>query len=100
MYAVGTTVRILFITGSFPPMRCGVGAYTACLAEALGKLRDTKIAILTDVQATAEPHLNFELFPSVHGWNLSELPHIIKTIRRWKPDVVHIRYPIQGYGRS
>lgn len=93
-------MRILFTTGSFPPMRCGVGAYTACLAEALGKLRDTKIAILTDVQATARPDLPFEVFPIVHGWKISDLSHIIKTVRRWKPDVVHVQYPTQGYGRS
>jgi len=93
-------MRILIITGSFPPMRCGVGDYTACLAEALGKLRDTKIAILTDVRATAGRDLNFTVFPIVHGWKLSDLSHIIKTIRLWKPDVVHIQYPTQGYGRS
>lgn len=98
---IKTAMRILFITGSFPPMRCGVGDYAATLAEALGKLPDTKVAVLTDTRAcTARSDLNFELFPSVHGWKISDLPHIIKTVRRWKPDVVHIQYPTQGYGRS
>ena len=93
-------MRILFITGSLPPMRCGVGAYTECVAEALGRLPDTEIAVLTDVRAAIERDRSFEVFPIVHGWNFSELPPIIKTIRRWKPDVAHIQYPTQGYGRS
>ena len=88
----------MIITGSFPPMRCGVGTYTACLAEALGKLQDTKIAILTGVHGAAGPDLNFEMFPIVYEWKLSALSNIIKTIRCWKPDVVHIQYPTQGYG--
>ena len=91
-------MRILFITGSFPPMRCGVGAYTERVAEALGRLPDTKIAVLTDVRAAVERDLGFEVFPIVHEWEISALPRIIKIIRRWKPDVVHIQYPTQGYG--
>lgn len=94
-------MRTLLITGSFPPMRCGVGDYAATLAEALAKLRETEVAVLTDTRAcTARSGVNFEVFPIVHGWKISDLSHIIKTIRRWKPDVVHLQYPTQGYGRS
>jgi glycosyltransferase involved in cell wall biosynthesis len=29
---------------------------------------------------------------------MSDVPRILKTVRRWKPDVIHIQYPTQGYG--
>lgn len=91
-------MRILLITGSFPPMRCGVGDYAASLAEALGKLPGTQVAVLTDVKAcTDRPDWNVEVFPIVHGWRISDLPQILKTVRQWAPDVVHIQYPTQGY---
>src|SRR5437870_7163602 len=93
-------MKILLITGSFPPMMCGVGNYTASLAEALGKLRDTKVAVLTDTKARMDSsHLiNFELFPVAHEWKFSDLPQIFKVVQHWAPDVVHIQYPTQGYG--
>jgi glycosyltransferase involved in cell wall biosynthesis len=79
-------------------MRCGIGDYTASLAEALGKLYDTKVAVLTETKARIDSsHLNFELFPVAHGWKFSDLPQILKVIRHWVPDVVHIQYPTQGY---
>jgi hypothetical protein len=45
------TMRILLISGSLPPMRCGVGDYTASLATALGRCDDTAVAVLTDTAA-------------------------------------------------
>lgn len=92
-------MRILLITGSFPPMRCGVGDYTACLAEALGKLEDASVAVLTSqesatVNATGK---NYVVFPVIRGWRFWSFPKIAEVVRRWRPDIVHIQYPTQGY---
>jgi glycosyltransferase involved in cell wall biosynthesis len=92
-------MRILFIAGSFPPMRCGVGDYTAHLAKALGARPDATVAVLTEFAAsgaTRDPH--FELFPIAHGWKTSDVLSIGRAIRRWRPDIVNIQYPTQGYG--
>lgn len=93
-------MRILIISGSIPPMKCGIGDYTAQLALALGKRPDTTVAVLTDVAATgttiAEGY--FEVLPVAHGWRMRDAWPIIQAVRRWRPDVVHIQYPTQGYG--
>lgn len=95
-------MRILLITGSFPPMRCGVGDYTACLAEALGRLDDTSVAVLTSREGgyMKTPHYNYEVFPVVRKWKLSEFTRIAGVVRQWRPDIVHVQFPTQGYRRG
>ena len=93
-------MRILLISGSLPPMKCGVGDYTACLADALGKRKDVTVAILSDVAAGIAGHReNVEVFPVVDGWTVLDALKILRKIRSWRPDVVHIQYPTMGYGR-
>jgi len=92
----------MLIAGSFPPMKCGIGDYTACLAEALGKypFGIEAVAVLTHTNARPVPlHFNFEVLPLVQGWRISEILRIVNIIRRWRPEIVHIQYPGQGYGR-
>jgi glycosyltransferase involved in cell wall biosynthesis len=92
-------MRILLISGSLPPMKCGVGDYTAHLAEALGRCENTSVAVLTDVQAKPIPSdFNFEVFPVARGWRMLDAVPIAIAARRWRPDVMHIQYPTQGYG--
>ncbi len=92
-------MRILLISGSFPPMKCGVGDYTAQLAQALAANEDTVVAVLADVAASKTPVAasRLQVFPIAHGWTFSDLPEILRSVRRWRPDVIHIQYPGQGY---
>src|ERR1700730_15084523 len=93
-------MRILLISGSLPPMKCGVGDYTANLAKALGRRKDASVAVLTDVAATPTPSdFEFEVFPIARGWRMGDIVPIGVTARRWGPDIIHIQYPTQGYGR-
>jgi glycosyltransferase involved in cell wall biosynthesis len=80
-------------------MMCGVGDYTACLAEALGKLENTSVGVLTSqgVEYINRSDSNFEIFPLVDSWTVSESLRILRFIKRWHPDIVHIQYPTQGY---
>jgi glycosyltransferase involved in cell wall biosynthesis len=81
-------------------MKCGVGDYTANLAKALGKVQDVSVAVLTDVAAApAASHCEFAVFAIVHGWRMFDLFRIVKVVRQWRPDIVHVQYPTQGYGR-
>jgi glycosyltransferase involved in cell wall biosynthesis len=75
-----------------------VGTYTASLAEALNKHQGVEVAVLTGLEA--HPSSNEfapEVFPVVRNWNLPELFRILRVVRNWHPDVVHIQYPTQGY---
>lgn len=81
-------------------MRCGVGDYTGRLAKALGRRENTSVAVLTDAAATPVPSdFDFEVFPIVDGWEIADVVRIAKVVRRWRPDLVHVQYPTQGYGR-
>ena len=92
-------MRILLITGSLPPMKCGIGDYTAQLAETLGRRSGVTVGVLTDVAAQPVPTgRSYEVLPVAHGWKMSDLPRIVRTVRRWRPDIVHTQYPTQGYG--
>jgi len=92
-------MRVLLITGSFPPMRCGVGDYTHHLGKALAAIPEISVGVLTNTCCGKIGKVdNIECFPVIKAWNISESLKIIKIIRQWSPDVVHIQYPTQGYG--
>lgn len=89
------------ITGSFPPLRCGVGDYSFCLATALARIDNVQVGVLTSLGAGrtgAGADSSIDVFPIMSGWRLRELGKVIKLIREWGPDIVHIQYPTQGYG--
>lgn len=93
-------MRILLVTGSLPPMKCGVGDYTAHLAGALSRRMDTTVGVLTDVAATPiRSDFKFEVLPVCEGWGPADVVRIALATHRWKPDLMHIQYPTQGYGK-
>jgi glycosyltransferase involved in cell wall biosynthesis len=80
-------------------MMCGVGDYTASLAKALHRRDDISVAVLTDIAATPiPPDFNFEVFPIADGWRIGDVVRIARLMRQWRPDLVHVQYPTQGYG--
>jgi glycosyltransferase involved in cell wall biosynthesis len=89
------------ISGSLPPMKCGVGDYTASLARALARREGISVAVVTDVAATPiHSELEYEVFPIAHAWKMSDIFPIGTIARSWHPDIMHIQYPTQGYGQS
>lgn len=91
-------MRVLQIAGAFPPARCGVGDYVARLADGLAHCGDIRVAVLTQRAADrAGPH-QVEVLGEARSWRLRELPGLVRRIREWKPDLVHIHWPSQGFG--
>lgn len=72
-------MRILIITGSYPPLPCGVGDYTALLKNGIKKIGG-----------------NVEVL-YYQNWSYKNLPFIIKEIRKIRPDVIEIQYPTVHY---
>lgn len=88
------------ISGSLPPMKCGVGDYTHHLSQALADVPGVRIGVLTDLRAREGlADRRYELLPGVRNWTLSEVPALLNTLRRWNPAVTHFQFPTQGYGR-
>lgn len=91
-------MRVLLITGSYPPMKCGVGAYTQRLAQALAEYKDVDVAVLTDSNAFDDSVSDgVVVFPVIQKWRLTGLLTILTYLKKFSPDIVHIQYPTQGY---
>jgi len=90
-------MRVLLVTGSFPPMKCGVGDYTYHLATALSRNDCLDVAVLTDLGALpVSRDSDFVVFPIIKD-RMRSIFQTIKKLHRWKPDVIHFQYPTMGY---
>lgn len=93
------TLRVLQICGSLPPMACGIGDYTAHLAEALARSDAIAAGVLTSTEARAHQG-PFDVLAVVDDWKPAAVPAIVRAVRRWNPDIVHMQFPAMGYGPS
>lgn len=86
------------MTGSFPPMKCGVGGYTEYLVTALSKREDVQVAVLTDVKASnvTDNIGSRNIFPVVKG-DVGDIFRVVNVLHDWKPDVIHFQFPTLGY---
>lgn len=76
-------MKVALVTGSYPPMACGIGDYTAKLAEAL----------------TASG-VNVDVYAADIDWSLLKAKQLASKIAATTPDVVHVQYPGTGYGHK
>ena len=73
-------MKIMLITGSYPPDICGTADYTARLSESL-------LACGLDVEVFYRQR-----------WDLRHVHSLVKEIDRSRPDLIHMQYPTTGYG--
>ena len=79
-------MRVTIVSGSYPPVECGIGDYTFILKKNLSKLGLDAGIITTGSQ--------------IDKWNMSDLPKLFARIFQEKPDIVHIQYPSVCYKKS
>lgn len=91
-------MKICFIVGAYPTMKCGVGDYTSVLAEELAK-KGNEVHVITSERADCNKSKNVVVHNIVKVWKLRAIPGIIKELKRIKPDVVNIQYPSDEYYR-
>ena len=91
-------MRVLLISGSYPPMKCGVGDYTYHLAEALAASREFHVGVLTSQAVARTSPARVEILRDMPSWGVRNAWLAMRLLRSWKPDVVHIQFPTQGYG--
>jgi glycosyltransferase involved in cell wall biosynthesis len=85
-------MRILVLNPSYPPVPCGVGAYTRGLAEAL--VRDGHdVTVLTSTSSIAAREGPPRVLPRVRGWGFVALVRALPQLARPRPDVVVSSYP-------
>jgi glycosyltransferase involved in cell wall biosynthesis len=87
-------VKVLFITGEFPPMQGGVGDYTREIGLAL---RDLGCEVEVVTSTLAGPVAGLTVYPLVERWNWRSWRILLRRIRHSQPDVVHIQYQAAAY---
>ncbi len=89
-------MRVAMVSGSLPPDACGIGDYSARLADALGRLGGFQVECWTRRGwaggAGEDARANL-------GFGPAGMLDLVKAIRRFRPDLVHLQFPTQGYGR-
>lgn len=96
-------MRILLISGEYPPMQGGVGDYTRELAKAFIEL-GAEVDVLTSVDGhgpEGESSVTLDGEPCVHPlvrrWDWRSLSLAMNLIGQIQPDVVHIQYQTAAF---
>ena len=92
-------MKICFVVGAFPTMKCGIGDYTSKLASELSN-NGHDISIITSRKALKTLNNNIKIYNIVENWNFRNLRNILKTISEIQPDVVNIQYPSKEYKKN
>ena len=91
-------MKVLFITGAYPPMHCGVGDYTSRLVGALETVAGVIPGVLTSVAASGTVDRPSNFFPVMDVWDLLSISKVNGVMRQFSPDIVHLQYP-SSFGR-
>lgn len=104
-------MRVGLITGEYPPMEGGVGAFTQELAKALAEQghevhiltsrlarpqsQPKKVALLRDPIDLGYAHL----FPVIRHWRWASHQQVVDWAIRFELDVVNVQYQAAAYGK-
>ena len=88
--------KVLIISGSLPPIKCGVGDYTAKLTQKMAA-KKVDFALLSSRGVKSDLAVRLYTVPS---WKIRSLKNIIAQIDSMGAGIVHIQYPAVGYHRQ
>ena len=103
-------LRVLLVTGEYPPDEGGVADYTQCLAEALAA-RGLRIDVLTSrreafasmgamdgaTEEAAKRGRRITVFRSIGRWDARALRGLRSLVERTRPDIVHFQYQAAAF---
>ncbi len=93
-------MHILFVTGEYPPMQGGVGAYTRELARAL-HAQGARVSVLTSQRAAQPNCAEFDgcirVLPAIERWNWRIFQIVPELAHELSADWVHVQYQTAAY---
>lgn len=89
-------MRILLITGEFPPMQGGVGDCTHEIAKGLAAL-GAQVCVLTSTQAVSRQPPAVSVLPIIRHWGWSSHRVLARVLREFAPHVAHIQYQTAAF---
>ncbi|MCB0044626.1 MAG: glycosyltransferase family 4 protein [Caldilineaceae bacterium] len=95
-----TEPHILFITGEYPPMEGGVGAYTQELGRALTEL-GARVSVLTGRDARQAGQAGpMHVYPAVERWGPAVWRRAPALAREAGADWLHVQYQTAAYAMN
>jgi hypothetical protein len=91
-------MRIGMITGEYPPMQGGVGAFTHILAGEMAALGHDVLVLSRAKTQNDDPRV--DLTPAVQRWGIGSLISARRWAREQQLDVVNVQYQTAAYGMS
>ena len=92
-------MRIGQVTGEYPPMQGGVGAFTQELGHALSA-QGHDVFVYTDRRAAPDPSGALHVTAQARGWGVRTLWRIRRWARAHTLDVVNVQYQAAAYGMT
>jgi polysaccharide biosynthesis protein PslF len=84
-------LRVLVISPTFPPTRSGGADYAFRLCQELAA-RGLDIHVVTTALPEVVRDPRFVVSPIMRRWSWSEMPRLLRAIRRFSPDVIDIHF--------
>lgn len=88
---------VLMVSGEYPPMEGGVGAYTQALARALVGA-GVDVSVLTSSQAQPPAADEFPVYPHMDRWGWRSLGQIAALARSLQAEWIHVQYQTAAFG--
>ncbi len=95
-------MRVVFISGEYPPEIGGVADYTMHLSHALAD-RGHEVSVVTSAKTANAPRTQCDGTVRVHAtghWGATHAAATARAIRALRPDVINFQYVPQMYGRA
>ncbi len=91
-------MRVGIVTGEYPPMQGGIGAYTRILAHEM-KHQGADVSIFTSEQA-ASTDTSIFVMNWMKSWGVSSLSLINQWAHEFRADIINIQFQTAAYGMS
>ena len=88
-------MRVLMVTGSYPPQRCGVGYYTHQLVS---ELTASGIEVEVATSRPDRPRDDANVRYEVADWRAATWWRTVGEMENGRYDLVHVQYPARHYG--
>ncbi len=85
---------VLILSAEYPPMRGGIGDYTARLIDALAE-NDWDARVLTNCSVDSDDE---RVLPRVKRWNWESVRQVRHALHETQAKIVHVQYQTGAYG--
>ncbi|MBN2754696.1 MAG: hypothetical protein JXR81_07500 [Candidatus Goldbacteria bacterium] len=93
-------MKVMFVSGSYPPVRCGVGDYVGFVSANLAK-QGIKAEILTSsYRGIKHSGRNPAVNPCIEKWGILNVKKALSEILRSGAGIVHFQYPTVEYKKN